>query len=200
MRTSPWRLALALLFAAATGACSASTPAKAPSPLQNKDALARYLPLAHDTVYSYDTFSEVSGEHGLLVMRVRRPRTDLAELDVAGRIQRLYIGEKGVSLATGGYLLRIPLAVGAEWVGDFGKVKVTALDRKVRVPAGSFERCVETVEEIASGEIKKRTLTVYCPDVGIVMRETQGQSGTEVALERIELKSYGPVFTYDPTE
>jgi hypothetical protein len=193
------RLALALLLGAASQACGGSKP-RPPSPrVETKDALQRYLPLGHDTVYSYDTYSEVSGERGVLVMRVRRPRVDLAELDVAGRIQRVYVGEKGVSMATGGYLLRLPLAVGAEWMGDFGKVRVTALDRRVRVPAGTFERCLETVEEIASGEIKKRTLTVFCPDIGIVLRETQAQAASEVALERIELKSYGPVFSYDPT-
>jgi len=199
MAIEAWRLTLALMLGAATQACGGSSPAKAPAPAQTKDVALRYMPLGHDTVYSYETYSEVTGERGLLVLRVRRPRPDLAELDVAGRIQRLYLGDKGVSLATGGYLLRIPLVVGAEWIGDFGKVRVTALDRKIKVPAGSFERCLETVEEIANGEVKKRTLTVFCPDIGIVLRETQGQSGLEVALERIELKSYGPVFTYDPT-
>ncbi len=199
MLISRRRLALLLLLGAASQACGGSKPPPASPAVQTKDPLQRYLPLGHDTVYSYDTYSEVSGERGVLVLRVRRPRPDLAELDVAGRIQRVYVGEKGVSLATGGYLLRLPLTVGAEWVGDFGKVRVTALDRRVRVPAGTFERCLETVEEIASGEVKKRTLTVFCPDVGIVLRETQAQAASEVALERIELKSYGPVFSYDPT-
>ena len=54
-------------------------------------------------------------------------------------------------------------------------------------------------KQIESGEVRKRTLTVFCPDIGIVLRETQAQAASEVALERIELKSYGPAFSYDPT-
>lgn len=187
-------LAVALVAAACGGA-----PAPAAPPAATKHTgMERYLPLDDDTVYSYETYSEASGERGVLVLRVRRPRPDMAELDVAGRVQRLYVNEGGLELATGGHLLRAPLSVGAEWVGDFGKVRVTALDRAVRVPAGSFTRCVETVEEIASGQVKKRTLTVFCPEVGIALRETEGQAGDELAVERIELKSYGKAFSFEP--
>jgi hypothetical protein len=190
--------ALALAVLVAGCAEQASPPPKPARALPAHTGIERYFPLDHDTVFSYETYAENTGQRGVLVLRVRRPRADLAELDVAGRIQRIYVDKKGLALATGGHLLRAPLELGAAWVGDFGKVEITAVDRAVRVPAGSFKGCIETVERIQSGEIKKRTLTVFCPDVGIALRETEGQSGSEIALERLELKSYGPAFSYDP--
>ncbi|HEV8248163.1 MAG TPA: hypothetical protein VGP93_20450 [Polyangiaceae bacterium] len=151
----------------------------------------------HDTVYSYETYSESKGEHGILVLRVRRPRADLAELDVAGRVQRLHVSKAGLELATGGFLLLAPLKTGAEWHGDFGLVRVTSTDKAIAVPAGKYVGCLETVEELASPEVSKRTTTVFCPNVGIVSRDSEGQAGGEVEHETLLLKSYGEAFTPD---
>jgi hypothetical protein len=200
MGISARRAALLFALGAPLCACASKPPPKPAQTAPAKGAIERLLPLVHDTVYSYETYTEQNDEKGVLVMQVRRPRTDLAELDVAGRIQRVYFSERSAALATGGYLLKVPIVVGAEWVGHFGAVRVTSVDRRVKVPAGDFEHCVETVETLETAEVKKRTLTVFCPKVGIVMRETEGQAGADVMLERMELKSYGPVFTYDPTQ
>jgi hypothetical protein len=154
-----------------------------------------YLPLENETVFSYETRVEPSGERGLLVLEIRRRRPELAELVVAGRIQRLNVSTSAIELVTGGALLRAPLEEGASWRGDFGRVRLTSLSRTVTVPAGTFEKCLETVEEMTSAEGMKRTTTAYCPAVGITLRETEVEQDAQHAIERIELKSFGRRFS-----
>jgi hypothetical protein len=151
----------------------------------------RFFPLRDDTVFAYETSSD-SGEKGLLVLEVRRRRPEAAELIVAGRVQPLTIDETGIRHATGGWILKEPLALGARWKGDFGDVQVTALDRRVTVPAGTFDGCVETVEVISSSAYEKRTTTAFCPDVGIATRRTEAHSDEGSGTESLTLRSFGP--------
>ena len=184
----------ALAFVAGCAAAPTAAPA-APPPAAT--GIARYLPLEDATVFSYDTSSEPDGERGLLVLEVRRPRAESADLVVAGRVRRMSVSEHAVAHAAGGFLLREPLAVGAEWHGDFGHVRVTRVGLRVTVGAGTFDGCVETLEELATRETQKRTTTAFCPGVGIAVRETEALQGAERQSERIALKSFGKKF--DPT-
>ncbi len=173
----------------------ASERAVAPAPAASvPSGVERYLPLPDATVYTYETRSEPSGERGLLILEVRRPRPDLAELVVAGRAQRLTINAHDVAYVTGGYLLREPLTRGAKWKGDFGTVELTNVERSVTLPAGAFSGCIETVEQALSSEGEKRTTTVFCPGVGIASRETEAEEQGLRASERIMLRSFGPRF------
>jgi hypothetical protein len=184
-----------LAFFAAT--CSAPPAPKPKPPPATAGGVSRYLPLEHETVFSYDTRVEPSGERGLLVLEVRRRRPELAELVVAGRVQRLNVTSDAIELVTGGALLRAPLTKGASWRGDFGRVRVTNTSRTVTVPAGTFNDCIETVEEMASSEGSKRTTTAFCPAVGIAVRETEVEQDAQQATERIELRSFGKRFGAD---
>ena len=187
------RLALIALLCAAC----ASTPPPAAKPTAEPAAtteVSRFLPLVDATVFAYDTTSGVSGQKGLLVLEVRRPRPSMAELVVAGRIRRVEIDATGIRHATGGYLLKPPLALHAKYPGDFGMVEITAVDKTITVPAGTFKDCVETSEELSGSEFSKRTVTVYCPDVGIVARRTDAESNEGAANESLELRSHGPRF------
>jgi len=175
-------------------ACGAQPAVESKPKPAVREGVLHYLPLEHDTVYSYETRLEPYGERGLLVLEVRRRRPELAELVVAGRAQRLNVSASAVELVTGGALLRAPLGEGASWRGDFGRVRVTSTSRSVTVPAGSFRDCLETVEEMTSAEGTKRTKTAYCPGVGIALRETEVEQDGQHATERIELKSYGKRF------
>ena len=190
--TKSLSLALAsLLFAAtACGGAASSAPSK---PAATLDPLApeRYLPLVDDTVFAYETSSEATGERGVLMMAVHRPRPDRAEVSIGGRVQRLDLGRDGIRHSSGGYLLKPPLAVGAAFRGQFGEVKVTTLDRNVEVPAGKFKGCLETVEETRA-PTPKRATTVFCPEVGIVLLVAEGTSDGEYTVERAALRSHGP--------
>jgi hypothetical protein len=191
MAASPRLLAAAALAfgcgRAAAGASAAQAPGAATGPL-------RYLPLEDGTVFSYETESMPSGERGLLVLEVRRPRRETAELVVAGRVTRLSLTPDTVAHAGGGFLLHAPLVAGAEWQGDFGHVRLTRADARVTVGAGTFTDCIETVEELATREGDKRTTTMFCAGVGITLRETEVEQGGEHQSERIALKSFGKRF------
>jgi hypothetical protein len=147
-----------------------------------------YLPLEDNTVMSFETEAEGSAEHGLLIMQVRRPRPNVVELDVGGKIRRLDLTSDGVKIVEGGWLLKKPLEVGATFAGQYGKVRVSSITRSVNVPAGQFKECVETEEVSAAA----RTLTVYCPHAGITLLEVEslGLDNPERAIAR--LKSFGP--------
>jgi hypothetical protein len=191
-----WRFALA---AAGALACSPPPAPKAPAPVVSAAGVARYLPLEDATVFSYETSTQPSGERGLLVLEVRRPRPEAAELVVAGRARRLTVSREGVAHVTGGFLLREPLAAGASFRGDFGQVRVTRVNHTVTVPAGTFPDCIETSEEMTVDAGTKRTVTTYCAGIGITLRETTAEQDAEVGSERIALKSWGKRFDpHDP--
>lgn len=191
----PVTAACAALLAFGEASCS-----KPPAPAIGAPAapaaqgISRFLPLADGTVFSYETRAEPGDERGLLVLEIRRPSANRAELVVAGRVTRLDVTATAVSAVSGGFLLREPLVAGAEWKGDFGHVRLTRTDQSVTTPAGSFAGCLETVEELVTRDAVKRTTTTYCPGIGIAVRETEAEQGAERQSERITLKSHGARF------
>ena len=175
-----------------TVACGSSAPpaadsADAPHASASFD---RYLPLQAGTVLAYETLNETTAEKGVVMLQVRRPRPHAVELDDGGSVQRLELAADGVRHRSGGYWLKLPLRVGAQFKGQFGQVTVTKTDRRIEVPAGEFTDCVETVEQDRMG-IKQAT-TVFCPDAGMVSFEIEGTSGTVYTRVRFLLRSYGP--------
>lgn len=185
---------VALACALACAGCTTPSTTPAPETAPPPGGLARYLPLEDRTVFAYETSTEPASERGLLVLEVRRREPGSAELVVAGRARRVTISADAIAHAGGGFLLREPLRAGAEWPGDFGRVRVTRVDAAVTVPAGTFAGCVETVEQLATRESDKRTTTAFCPGVGIALRETEVEQGGERQSERIALKSFGKKF------
>src|SRR5262245_51993433 len=103
-------------------ACGSSPPPAAGAKPAAAQGVARYLPLEHDTVYSYETHMEPGGDRGLLILEIRRHRPELAELVVAGRAQRLNVSATSVELVKGGGLLGEPLSLGDLGGGGFGRV------------------------------------------------------------------------------
>ena len=158
--------------------------------------LTRLIPLQDNTVFSYETYIEDTNEHGLAVFEIKRPRPELAELSVAGQVRKRYYFEAGgVRSGHGGYLLKLPLALNAQWTGDDGQVRVSAVDQNVEVPAGKFSGCLQTIEEAQLGAATRKTTTMFCPGVGITVLEIEANEGAESVLQRLSLKSFGPRFT-----
>jgi hypothetical protein len=155
------------------------------------------LPLEDGTVFSYETEVYPSGERGLLVLEVRRRHPDAAELVVAGRSQRLNVRADALELVTGGFLLKEPLAIGAQFRGDFGDVEIKRVGATVRVPAGEFPDCIETVESAQAQTSSRITTTIYCARVGIVSRISEAETEEGQARESMKLRSFGKKF--DPT-
>lgn len=179
----------ALFWAACGGNPAPASPAKPKASVRITD-IERFLPFEPNTVSAFETFSENSGEKGVLMMQISRPRADAVELEVGGKIQRLTIVPDGVRLATGGWLLKAPLEEGARFKGQFGEVRVASVNRSIKVPAGRYTGCVETVEE--SQTVGRRVTTVFCPKMGIVSLEAEGKLGDEYGHEKALLRSHGP--------
>ncbi len=195
MRFPPFSRGCAAFLALGTS-CASPPPATAPVLASPVPELARFVPMENQTVLSYETYIEDSNERGVLVFEISRPRPELVELSVAGRVRKRYYFEPGgVRSGQGGYLLKAPLVVNAEWQGDDGRVKLTAVDLSVDVPAGKFSGCLQTVEQAKLAAATRTTTTVFCPGVGITSLQIEGeQDGTSV-LQRLSLKSFGPRFS-----
>lgn len=187
MRTRRFSLVGLAVLGLIGGCGGTAEPAKAPEPLTATFGVESYLPLIDNSVLSFETEVEGSPEKGLLVMQVRRPRLNVAELRIGSKVHRLDLLREGVRAIEGGWLLKLPLDVGATFAGKYGTVKVTHVNRTVKVPAGTFEGCVETEETTGSS----RTLTRYCPTIGIAELEIESLSADAPAREVARLKSHG---------
>lgn len=127
-------------------------------------------------------------------MQIRRPRANRIELNVAGKIRRLEATADGVSIATGGWLLKQPFTVGATFQGLSGKVTIVGVNRALDVPAGHFTNCIET-EEVTS---TTSTRTTFCPGTGITRLVIEGQANGAMRREIAELRFKGPRIDLGP--
>jgi hypothetical protein len=152
----------------------------------------RYMPLEHDTVFTYDTQSEGRAEHGLLIVQVSRPREGRADLRMGNKTERLQIELDGIAHVEGGYLLKAPFTVGSTWKSKSGTVRVVAVDQEIDVPAGHFTGCMRTVEESRVAGVSRSVTSVYCAHVGLVTLEATGGSEEGPSRETAILKSFGP--------
>jgi hypothetical protein len=187
---------LSLLSALVAAGCAAppATPPSAPPPTVINE-LSRYLPLENDTVFSYETYIEDTNERGIAVFEIKRPRPELAELSLAGQVRKRYYFEpNGVRSSLGGYLLKSPLSLNSEWVGDDGMVRVTSVDQSVDAPAGKFSGCLQTVEQAKLAAATRKTTTVFCPGVGITVLQIEAEQEGLSVLQRLTLKAFGPRF------
>jgi hypothetical protein len=155
------------------------------------DPIGRLLPLEDNTVYSFDTSAESTGQRGILILQISRPRPDRVDLKMGSKVERLEIASDGVRLITGGYLLKTPLDVGASFQGQSGVVRIVDTDKSVQVPAGSFVGCLETVEESSLLGATKKVSTVFCPRVGIVSLIAEANEDGADVRETALLKSFG---------
>ena len=182
-------IAIAAQCIACGGSSTKNGPIKSSEPKTADFGVESYLPLIRDTVLSFETEREGSSERGLLVMQIRRPRADMAELHIGNKIHRLDLVKDGVRYAEGGYVLKLPLEVGATFSGQYGLVKVINVHQTVVVPAGHFDGCVETEESSGTS----RTTTTYCPTIGITQLEVESLSADAPGREIVRLKSNGPL-------
>ncbi|HEX4338527.1 MAG TPA: hypothetical protein VH062_21630 [Polyangiaceae bacterium] len=186
---------VAVIASAVLTACQPATAAKAPVAAPSKDAMPeieRYLPLENGTVFSYDTQSEQSSAHGLLIVQVSRPRTGRVDLRMGSRTERLQFVPDGIAYVEGGYLLKTPVAKGTTWRGRTGTVHIESTEETATVPAGKFDGCVRTVEEAKDSGLSRTISQVYCPHVGLVMVDVEGMTAEGHNRETAVLRSFGP--------
>lgn len=190
-----WRALQVVFLGWLTGSCSGQASPSARAPLTEGAAAAahqseveRYLPLTDDTVFTYAVWLPESVEPEQLILQVERRSKGRANLRSGSSVKRLELVADGIRLVTGGYLLKAPLGLGAGFAGPTGRVRVTAVEQNVSVPAGTFVGCVETTEAGVQGPSSRAIVTTYCPEVGIVKLSVDDGE----RRERFELKAFGP--------
>jgi hypothetical protein len=193
--------ALAFLAAIAAG-CASSAPVGAPPKTEQPMAVSpvlRFLPVAEGKIWAYDAEDEESGGKGVFVTRARHLTGSRFSLTTGERTRVLEARADGIAYAEGeGYLLRAPLSAGAEWRGEHGSVvRVSAVDTVVKVPAGTFAGCVETIEQppSAGSPPARQVTTSFCPDVGIASLRVEAWDQGRHIGERAVLRSFGDPVT-----
>ncbi|HMJ53250.1 MAG TPA: hypothetical protein VK540_14285 [Polyangiaceae bacterium] len=157
--------------------------------------MSRFFPLVDGNQWAYDAEEDDTGNKGIFVTRARALAGARFSLVTGQRSRVVEVRPEGITRTeTGSYLLRAPLAAGAEWPGEGGAVvRVGAIDRIVDVPAGKFVGCLDTVEEQrgTGSEPLRRVTTTYCPDVGIVSLHAEAWENGRHVGERALLRSFG---------
>ncbi len=170
--------------------------ANAPAAKLPPPTLSELLPLVDGTVSNFATESDL-GDKGVLVLEIFRPRPEMAELKIAGTVRRLVVSKNRITQATGGTLLEEPLTVGHSFEGSFGTTKITEVDHRAELPAGTFEQCLVTVEE--STRPPKRATSTYCRDVGLVSLVIESFGGDDSGRLETRLLHHGQrVNVHDP--
>jgi hypothetical protein len=180
---------MSLVTATATFACSEGKPpvaAVAPTKPSSGSTAELYFPLEEGKIYAYAVIVDDSPDQGMTVFDVVRTDPTHGKLVAKGsKVTKQFVySPQGVARDTGVFILKAPIEVGTSWPGEHGgTTKITSVDTAVKVIAGSYASCVQTVEEGGRVGAAKSWVTTYCPGVGIVLLEVKGEG-------RIELKSY----------
>lgn len=150
----------------------------------------RWLPPGSDVVYAYRTENLIDKTSGVMSLRLRNGTDDSVELHTGQRSELLRYQPTGILRErTGALLLRTPPEVGLRWPsGPNASTSVARVGVRVVCEAGTFEGCVDVVEE-RSAPVHGAITTTFCPDVGIVRIETLADE--PLIHERVELRSFG---------
>jgi hypothetical protein len=127
----------------------------------------------------------------MFMVRVKRVGPTIAQLLTGSSLRLLSIGPDFVRREGAGIVLRTPLKVGETWQGDKGVVKIVDANVEVKVTAGTYKDCVQTVEEVG-GDARGKITTFFCPDVGIARMQVEEWHGADHFTQLMELRSFGP--------
>lgn len=154
----------------------------------------RFFPLVDGNLYQYETvvYSDAaSAPTGLLMVRAHRESGQRGELRMPSGARKFRFQTDGVTTTTKNgdlaYVLKLPLTVGASWLGERGgQASIAAVGLTWTGPSGTYQGCIKTSEE-RRGDAPIRVSTTFCPDIGIV--ELEAASGANV--EKAKLVHYG---------
>ena len=191
---SPAALLWAGVWLAALGGCASTKQSSA----AERDARApgaelpeaeRYFPLIDGHIYHYSSRGH-DGREGFMVSTVKRDG-NTATLTTGSTVQRLTIRPDGIYNEVGYYLLKLPIRLGAQWIGQSGTVEIVRHNQSVITEAGTFSNCIVTRETI-QGTVELRTAdTTFCPGVGLVRLDVEAKGAASSSSESVTLKYYG---------
>jgi len=136
-------------------------------------APANLYPLADGNIWTYDIDTE-TGLPTLGVMRVVSAAGNrfVVQQDGGSRPLNYELRPDGIfRLDFDVYLLKAPIAMGAEWPAPSGRTaRVTSVTERVDTAEGTLEGCVRVDEE--GGEADRFISTTFCPGVGIARMQS----------------------------
>ena len=188
----PTRSARALLLCAALSLSvgCATTPAAIPAAATKPRSAIDYYPLDAGWKWAYDL--DRSGEQMLAVYAVLERTLDTAIVQAGTERLEYAITAQGVAqkegVTIGDYVLKNPIALGAEWGVFAGKAKITSVDQTVHGTGGAdYTNCI-VVESLRTDPVRL-SRTTFAPGVGPVAIEVQVQSeGRFVTTMRATLR------------
>lgn len=152
----------------------------------------RYFPLIDGHIYQYSSRGH-DGREGFIVLTVSREQNKAA-ITTGSTTQRLLIRPDGIYNESGYYLLKLPLKLGAQWLGQSGTVEVVRDAHAVTTDAGTFSNCIVTRETI-QGTVEVRTSeSTFCPGVGLVQLDVEAKGPHSATSESVTLNYYGEPF------
>jgi hypothetical protein len=154
----------AALLVCVIGCASAPTSKPTASELMP----ARLYPMAAGSAWSYDVDTGDGSAPVLAISRVIEAGGGRATVQGGEGASHYELRTDGIfGEERGGYLLKAPIRVGAEWPSGGGvQASVHAVGVAISTSAGQFNGCVEVLEQGSStGAV---VTTTYCPDVGPV--------------------------------
>jgi hypothetical protein len=185
------RATVVLLGLCLIGAGCASAPASsgAVAPQRKPASASDYFPLDAGWKWAYDL--DRSGQHMLAVYQVMERAADGAVVQAGDERISYAVTPEGVAqkdgLVVGDFVLKNPIAPGAEWTVFAGSAKVIAVDQKVSVPSGEYVGCV--VVETLRRDPNRLSRTTFAPGVGPIVIEVQVESqGRFVTTMRASLR------------
>ena len=170
------------------GGCATSAPST-PAEIAKDRVAADYYPLDAGWKWAYDL--ERQGEHMLAVYAVLERTPDAAIVQAGDQRMEYAITAQGIAqkegVTVGDFVLKNPIALGAEWNVFAGKAKITSVTETVSGPSGQYANCV--VVEALRSDPARLSRTTFAPGVGPVAIEVQVQSqGRFVTTMRASLR------------
>jgi hypothetical protein len=168
---------VALLGLVALGAagCATAPASSAGQPPKGRVA-SDFYPLDAGWKWAYDL--DRQGEHLLAVYAVLERTPDAAIVQAGEERIEYAVTAAGVAqkegVTVGDFVLKNPVALGAEWPVSAGKAKITSVSEIVHAPSGDYANCV--VVEVLRTDPTRLSRTTSAPGVGPVAIEVQVQS------------------------
>lgn len=189
------RTSIACVFLVLIGCGGAQDAGEGDDPIDP----ARLYPLKDGNVWTYDvdTGTDLSALGISRVVEVQGPRVTVENNGSSQDAIVYELRPEGIyRVASGTWLLKRPIEVGATWPATGGReARVQSISEHVEVGAGTFDGCVSVVEAEA-GEAAPVTAgpsgtgqiveTVYCPDIGPVIVDTQ--ISTELSGQTVHVR------------
>jgi len=172
-------LRLALTVSVFVGGCATSGGANESVRPRAGITAADYYPLADGWKWAFDV--EQDGMNILATYVVLERKGGVSVVQAGDERLTYVVTPEGVAqfdgTAIGDYVIKNPIAAGAEWAVASGRARIAAVNETVNIDSvGRYAGCV--VVEVTRTDPARVTRTVFAPDLGPIAVEMQVQDGT----------------------